>query len=228
MSKKRTASIKWYERVLIFIRKHWIRLLVGISIIFLLILLALVACTAWMTNLIVVTMTAPQAANLPLTDEPLGSDGSKVEKRLMDPVEYNGELLSGYNKVSFETNDGLYAQYEGYLEDGLFNGQGAYTVFFGGTNTAEFTYNGEWKDSQVNGSGTAIFYHKDGTAIKYDGIWKDSGLEGTAISTEYYEDGTTIKSVLDGTWRNNSLSGPGTLTEYYEDSCMTGCGRITR
>lgn len=192
-----------------------------------------------------------QAKNMPLNDAELNSDSS-IKEILIYPAELDGKLFSGYAVVSFDTSDGPYALYDGYFEEGLFNGQGTYTRYYAGTTIVGSIYDGEWKDSLPNGVGTSKSFYENGSMKDLgSGDWKDGQLSGPSCgytcywptgkvhyrysggmldgknsgSGEYVEFSSTGGLAIEcfGDYLDNELNGNGRVLEYAEDGETLKC-----
>ena len=135
-----------------------------------------------------VKMSDEQAANMPLSDTEIGLNTHMSQEMSMNPVEVDGKPFSGYAVISFSTSVGPYAMYDGYLEEGLFNGQGSYTIYYPGTNTAKSIYTGEWTDSLPNGLGTNKFFYQGNGGLEFlcSGTWVDGQLSGPSCECTYF------------------------------------------
>lgn len=176
-------------------------------------------------NEIEVSLTDQQAENMPSNNEGLSSGDSVMAEIIAAPLEVDGELVSGYNIVSFETSDGPFALYDGYFENGLYNGYGSYTTFYPGTNSVKSIYTGEWKDSQPNGIGASKFFYRENGSIRSlcGGNWKDGLIDGSDCKyTEFLADGGTAFE-YSGNCRSGSFDGIGRYIEYYEDGKTIKC-----
>ena len=124
--------------------------------------------------------------------------------------------------------------YEGSFKNGLRNGIGKYTMPDG------FTYEGEWKDDQIQGKGVARYptgqifegsfkqgvpdgegtmTFSDGT--KYTGSWLDGKMEGDGILS------MTDGSVFKGKFANNNRDGYGEIS-YSDGSIFKVTGKIMK
>ena len=87
--------------------------------------------------------------------------------------------------------------YEGTLENGQKNGQGAYTMPTG------YTYEGQWLNGEISGQGIAKY--PDGSV--YEGTFLNGRPNG--LGSIFYDDGSTYV----GDWLNGKISGKG-VAEY--------------
>ena len=118
--------------------------------------------------------------------------------------------------------------YEGSFKNGLRNGLGKYTMPDG------FTYEGEWKDDQIQGKGVARYptgqifegffeqgvpdgegtmTFSDGT--KYEGSWLDGKMEGDGVLS------MTDGSIYKGKFSDNNRDGYGEMN-YSDGSIFKG------
>ena len=86
--------------------------------------------------------------------------------------------------------------YEGAFKNGLRNGLGKYTMPDG------FTYEGEWKDDQIQGKGVARYP----TGQLFEGSFKQGVPDGEGTMT--FADGTKYS----GSWLDGKMEGDGTLS----------------
>ena len=86
--------------------------------------------------------------------------------------------------------------YEGSFKNGLRNGLGKYTMPDG------FTYEGQWKDDQIQGKGVARYP----TGQIFEGFFKQGVPDGEGTMT--FSDGTKYE----GSWLDGKMEGDGVLS----------------
>lgn len=124
------------------------------------------------------------------SSEPMEPEVEVVDTTVVDTAIIDDSQNSGYNKINYA--DG--STYEGYVENGLRNGQGT-LVWPDGQK-----YEGNWINDERTGYGTYLWPEKRrGYMYKYVGNFKNGEMEGNG--TAYYVGGF----VESGIWKKSEL-----------------------
>ena len=105
--------------------------------------------------------------------------------------EYINEAVAAETITGYGVTTSKYGTYEGYMINGIANGQGTYTWNDGGS------YSGQWDNGAITGYGT--FRWADGTV--YEGDFLNGNMHGYGTMT--YANGYT----LTGYWENSQFVG---------------------
>jgi hypothetical protein len=131
----------------------------------------------------------------------LKTDDLKLAGTLPPPAQRASEKLNTepptgrlYNDLQYQVKSGKDFRFEGYMKDGMMQGQGTYFYKSGDK------YQGQWEKNKMHGQGAYIFV--DGE--KYVGQWKNGKMSGQG--TYFYKNGDKFI----GEWKNRKKNGPGT------------------
>jgi hypothetical protein len=135
--------------------------------------------------------------------------------------ECNGKLMNGFGILYGFKNEEQLFNFEGHIQQGLLNGEGAITWDNGNTYTGEWVdgffngqgtftwangnkYTGKWVDGLKNGQGTFIWTNGD----TYAGQWVDDKRNGFGV-LDWVDTG--VKCHYEGDFHNNMMHGEGTV-----------------
>tara|TARA_B110000211_G_scaffold39375_1_gene40386 strand:+ start:1200 stop:1820 length:621 start_codon:yes stop_codon:yes gene_type:complete len=100
----------------------------------------------------------------------------------------NTKCVEGYCEDGFGIEEDNHSIYEGGFKDGRYNGEGNWVNKQ--THKVIWKKSGSWKNGQLHGYGTQIYFKKDGytNPTKYVGYFSNGKKDGYGVETYYWGD----------------------------------------